>query len=496
VTVTRTIDEACAARPTSTRTVKAPVPSVRDAADDAEREADAMAEQALLGGTPPAAPSSPLPDAARTPLAPPTEGRPLDPTMRHHFEARFGVDFARVRIHDDAAAHETTTRLGARAFTFGPHIVFGAGEYGGAGATARERLLAHELSHVVQQHGRPPVVQRKPVQPPSPAPQRPPKSWKDPLYRDTVQGLLRDELREFLEKRREEVAEESRMPAMPLQKFEGGGRAAKRLVTKRFARWIGSASLPEAEVKKRGHHEFKAKKNLFDMADEADRERLGEKVSPRDRARRLIDITHFARDIFRNYQIDVRREEDRAFIEETIRPVVEDLHAELALFDRFRVARTRPGPDDSIIFINLWPKPGPGMSEKGPGGLSRGERWRLWKTFKVLIHESLHVYSHPTFRSLPRATVEGITELLTRETYLDTASYLGDDAIRQEVEGAALPPPEPGLVPDYEPGEYGAYLAEADELVARLKNLDAVKAAYFDGRIELLGPSSTAPVKP
>jgi hypothetical protein len=94
--------------------------------------------------------------------------------------------------------------------------------------------------------------------------------------------------------------------------------------------------------------------------------------------------------------------------------------------------------------------------------------------------------------------VEGITELLTRETYRDDkVSYLGDDAIRREVEGAELPPPPPGLVPEYEPGEYGAYLAEADELVARLKNLDAVKAAYFEGRgTELLETSGTAPVKP
>jgi hypothetical protein len=65
-------------------------------------------------------------------------------------EARFAYDFGRVRLHDDRKAAHAANALYARAYTFGNDIVFGAGEY--APETTRgRRLLAHELTHVVQQ---------------------------------------------------------------------------------------------------------------------------------------------------------------------------------------------------------------------------------------------------------------------------------------------------------------------------------------------------------
>ncbi|HXZ39751.1 MAG TPA: DUF4157 domain-containing protein [Terriglobales bacterium] len=70
-------------------------------------------------------------------------------------EKRFagpGYDFARVRIHADAAAGTAASVLGARAFTVGQDIVFGAGEYA-PGTLAGRKLLAHELTHVTQQCG-------------------------------------------------------------------------------------------------------------------------------------------------------------------------------------------------------------------------------------------------------------------------------------------------------------------------------------------------------
>lgn len=77
-------------------------------------------------------------------------GRPLDPSSRAFFEPRFGRDFSGVRVHTDRRAAESARAVQARAFTWGRDIVFGEGEYepsGGAG----KRLLAHELTHVVQQ---------------------------------------------------------------------------------------------------------------------------------------------------------------------------------------------------------------------------------------------------------------------------------------------------------------------------------------------------------
>lgn len=77
-------------------------------------------------------------------------GQPLDRTTRTFFEPRFGQDFSRMRIHADAHAAESARAVEARAYTVGQHVVFGTGEYAPATA-AGQRLLAHELTHVVQQ---------------------------------------------------------------------------------------------------------------------------------------------------------------------------------------------------------------------------------------------------------------------------------------------------------------------------------------------------------
>ena len=70
--------------------------------------------------------------------------------IRAFFEPRFGYDFSKVRIHADNRAVETAQALNARAFIVGRDIVFGAGEY--APKTPQgKRLIAHELTHVVQQ---------------------------------------------------------------------------------------------------------------------------------------------------------------------------------------------------------------------------------------------------------------------------------------------------------------------------------------------------------
>jgi hypothetical protein len=80
-------------------------------------------------------------------------GRPLDSGVRRAMEARFDHDFSRVRVHTDATAAESALRLGARAYTVGNEIVFGAGGEPSSTAAGR-RLLAHELAHVVQQGDR------------------------------------------------------------------------------------------------------------------------------------------------------------------------------------------------------------------------------------------------------------------------------------------------------------------------------------------------------
>ena len=90
-------------------------------------------------------------------LAPPivqqvlrSPGEPLDVLTRAFMEARFGHDFSRVRVHADPLAAESARSVNARAYTVGRDVVFAEGQYGPRTLDER-RLLAHELTHVVQQ---------------------------------------------------------------------------------------------------------------------------------------------------------------------------------------------------------------------------------------------------------------------------------------------------------------------------------------------------------
>ena len=131
--------------------------------DSFEREADRIAEAVTAGSRVSSRERvSPAPCAAATggpvPEAP---GRPLGPGVRAFMESRFGHDFSQVRVHTDSNAGESARSLDALAYTLGRDIVFGAGQYAPETPAGRG-LLAHELTHVVQQSQTPGAqVQRK-----------------------------------------------------------------------------------------------------------------------------------------------------------------------------------------------------------------------------------------------------------------------------------------------------------------------------------------------
>ncbi|MBD2232792.1 DUF4157 domain-containing protein [Phormidium tenue FACHB-1052] len=92
-------------------------------------------------------------------------GHPLDGATRSFMETRFGQDFAGVRVHTDGAAGQSARQVNAQAFTVGQDIVFGAGQFS-PNTHAGQRLIAHELTHVVQQSGplAATALQRDPVE--------------------------------------------------------------------------------------------------------------------------------------------------------------------------------------------------------------------------------------------------------------------------------------------------------------------------------------------
>jgi len=77
-------------------------------------------------------------------------GMPLPDSTRAFFEPRFGADFSHVRVHTDARAAGTANAINAKAFTVGNNIAFGENQYSPHSLEGRQ-LLAHELTHVVQQ---------------------------------------------------------------------------------------------------------------------------------------------------------------------------------------------------------------------------------------------------------------------------------------------------------------------------------------------------------
>lgn len=156
-------------------------PAISEPGDEYEQEADFVAERVMRMPTPPgwAAWRSPTPLASQPNerhsasqakgvptsntgqrAAPPiacevlrSPGQPLDSATRAFFEPRFGHDFSSVRLHVGAEPAQAARAVQARAYTFGQDIVFGHGAYA-PGTVEGTRLLAHELTHVVQQrHG-------------------------------------------------------------------------------------------------------------------------------------------------------------------------------------------------------------------------------------------------------------------------------------------------------------------------------------------------------
>ena len=143
--------------------------------DPLEQDADRVADQVLAAPVHPAVNTAPniqrytgqassvagtAPASVDQVLA--SGGRPLESGLQQDMGQRFGHDFSRVRIHADARAAESANAVSALAYTVGEDIAFASNQYNPASATGR-RLLAHELTHMVQQarDGGAPRIARK-----------------------------------------------------------------------------------------------------------------------------------------------------------------------------------------------------------------------------------------------------------------------------------------------------------------------------------------------
>jgi hypothetical protein len=141
----------------------AQAPEAADVPDQTNDEEDNI-EEDDTGMPKREAGAAPVAGAMPSMRVPHDAGQPLAPGARDFMESRFGQDFSPVRVHADAAAATSARHLQAHAYTVGRDIYFNSGQYAPESFEGR-KLLAHELTHVVQQTGPPsgqvPGVQRQ-----------------------------------------------------------------------------------------------------------------------------------------------------------------------------------------------------------------------------------------------------------------------------------------------------------------------------------------------
>lgn len=296
------------------------------------------------------------------------------------------------------------------------------------------------------------------------------------------------------------IKKTAKAPKLPMTALEGAGKEAKRVVDATISGATAGAALTAGQASTRGSFNFAAGVNLVDLTDPRNYtpnpEDVASWIAETDRsAAKAATAHHFER---------TRSPVEQSFLDrEVIAPFVAAHQADLALYDVLGFAITlEPGR----VAIQPHIK-GDAKKPKG-GGPSPAERSRRWVEWETLVHEYIHTLEHSGFGAASkgrRVMKEGFCELFTKQvltTQIPTAQS-GDPALQVGVEGAdPVGKPWPGfsasLVPSYSPRAYAAYLTSAEKVVS-VTSLEAAKAAFFQGHVELIGLSpdgSMAPAVP
>jgi Domain of unknown function (DUF4157) len=177
------------------RVMRMPEPSIQRQMEPEEDEEEGMVQRKAIARQDTSEVPSIVPEVLNSPA------QLLDPATRTFMESRFGHDFSQVQVHTDAKAAESAQAINALAYTVRKDIVFGARQYTPK-TTEGKKLLAHELTHVVQQSlNRIPIhLQRQRVSPPSVS-TLPPMSQVSP-YAALPEDLLQTLHNSFNERKR------------------------------------------------------------------------------------------------------------------------------------------------------------------------------------------------------------------------------------------------------------------------------------------------------
>jgi LysM repeat protein len=312
--------------------------------------------------------------------------------------------------------------------------------------------------------------------------------------RDQLKAELRRTLDDWMKENKPYIDNAAALDAArkPISAFEKPCEAAKTVVDRHFRGWISSAALAPEHKKVRDKFTFRAadsadgKQNLFDAADKAALTALNVDMTPEWRIEKALSAPAGAQ-IMKSHSFQPSRtDQERKFFREQIRSGLASEDPErakrLVLFSQYFIARTL---DPEHIMIQTYDSP--------------------WSAFETCTHEYLHSITHPRFTSAAggeKSMFEGFTELFTVEAIEKVYGDMPDDIEKLVTAGDASvgPHPERYKTPD----DYQGYLDVAKKIRGQLGSpkpkggscsggtyapggFNAIKAAYFQGHVELLG---------
>ena len=415
-------------------------------------------------------------------------GAPLDTGSRSFFEPRFGHDFGDVRIHNGSEAATAAASIQARAFTLGRDVVFAVGQHD-PGSERGKRLLAHELTHVVQQS--PQTVFRDE----DPAAVLPTQDQRDRIMEifnpqqsagDTPAvddpAAFKKELMEVGEKLRVNSlpgAEAIRDAPVVLSETDLTDVTAIAEAEVRNA--VGAALSPGADLK------AVRDRIKYIPTDPGTSPAAGEAMLNADQLSSLdvsgvrirISQSTEAQKVISDHHV-LPGGRDKAMYNEVLQAIVDSAPAAWRT-----IALTFRGWNTSVAtMVQRRIVPDSGESDE------QARRRGRWLNLGTSIHEMLHAVTNSDFntaiRGLEQADlgIEGFTEFFTRRIYADIVSRAASDAaLRLRIEGVAgpafTPPPRTS---------YSNFLATVTDIFDLLGgNIENMRQAYFGGHVEFLG---------
>jgi hypothetical protein len=300
------------------------------------------------------------------------------------------------------------------------------------------------------------------------------------------------------------IAGQAVAPKLPLTALEGAADAAVEVTDDEYRPWYAvSASTPGQAALRSGFAFRQASGNLLDATSPAARAAMGIPISARSVANWMVRndrppggtpgaVEHMEAHDFNPDRTTFG--EDTWLESQVITPFIAPAarNAQLRLYDQFGFA-LQPQPGKIVL-----PTSTPGSS-LGSGGLTPNlaDRKMMWDTWHIAVHEYLHNLAHPVFNKVISGPdsgpvlLEGFTEFFTKEVLSKAAPVAHANAgLVQKVEGGNwAPPTTQALVGPYTtPDTYADNLAHVEHVANTAPGgANAVRAAYFQGHVEMLG---------